>query len=139
MNKKIYCAGAISGDISYQASYKKIIELVKQNGFTPLYEPELKPNYILSDEEIYRRDINWINQSNAVIAEVSGPSLGVGFEIAYALFVLKKPVLALYNENVPRLSAMIKGCDSPLISIQKYKDELDLEKFVRIFLQLILK
>lgn len=139
MNKKIYCAGAISGDISYQASYKKIIELVKQNGFTPLYEPELKPNYILSDEEIYRRDINWINQSNAVIAEVSGPSLGVGFEIAYALFVLKKPVLALYNENVPRLSAMIKGCDSPLISIQKYKDELDLEKFVKIFLQLILK
>lgn len=139
MSKKIYCAGAISGDISYKAYYRKIIELVKKNGFIPLYEPELKPNYTLSDEEIYRRDINWLTQSDAVIAEVSGPSLGVGFEISYALFVLKIPVLTLYNENVPRLSAMIKGCDSQLLSVQKYRDDLDLEKFVKIFLQLILK
>ncbi len=139
MSKKIYCAGAISGDTSYRDAYKKIIELVKHNGFYPLYEPELKPNYTLSDEEIYKRDINWIIQSDGVIAEVSGPSLGVGFEIAYSLYVLKKPVLALYNENVPRLSAMIKGCDSPLLSVQMYKNDLDLEKFVKIFLQLILK
>lgn len=139
MIKRIYCAGAISGDTSYRDAYKKIIELVKQNGFHPLYEPELKPNYTLTDEEIYKRDINWISQSDGVIAEVSGPSLGVGFEIAYSLYVLKKPVLSLYNENVPRLSAMIKGCNSPLLSVQMYKNDLDLEKFVKIFLQLILK
>lgn len=139
MNKKIYCAGPISGDTTYAENYKKIIELVKSFGCTPLHEPDLKPNYKLTDEEIYRRDINWIDDSIGVIAEVSGPSLGVGFEIAYSLFVLKKPVLALYHESVPRLSAMIKGCDSPLLSVQKYKNEVDLEKFIRIYLQLVLK
>jgi len=139
MNKKIYCAGPISGDITYQNNYKKIIELVKNNGFHPLYEPELKPNYTLTDQEIYRRDIKWLIDSAGVIAEVSGPSLGVGFEIAYALFELKKPVLALYHESVPRLSAMIKGCDSPLLSVQQYQDEFELEKFIKIYLQLVLK
>ncbi|MGB9664393.1 MAG: nucleoside 2-deoxyribosyltransferase [Ignavibacteria bacterium] len=139
MNKKIYCAGPISGDITYQENYKKMIEIVRQNGFYPLYEPELKPNYVLTDQEIYRRDINWLNDAIGMIAEVSGPSLGVGFEIAYALFQLKKPVLALYHESIPRLSAMIKGCDNSLLSVQKYKDEFELEKFIKIYLQLVLK
>jgi nucleoside 2-deoxyribosyltransferase len=139
MSKKIYCAGPISGDLTYQENYKKIIEIVKNNGFHPLYESDLKPNYVLTDQEIYRRDIKWLSDSIGVIAEVSGPSLGVGFEIAYALFELKKPVLALYHENVVRLSSMIKGCDSPLLSVQKYKDEFELEKFIKIYLQLVLK
>lgn len=139
MNKKIYCAGPISGDTTFSDYYKKIIEIVKRNGYIPLHEPELKPNYILTDEEIYKRDISWITESAGIIAEVSGQSLGVGFEIAYSLFVLNKPVLALYYENIPRLSAMIKGCNSPLLSVQKYKNDVDLEKFIKIYLQLILK
>lgn len=139
MNKKVYCAGPISGDITFSENYKRIIEIVKSNGFFPLHEPNLKPNYTLTDEEIYRRDIKWIAESAGVIAEVSGPSLGVGFEIAYSLFVLNKPVLALYHESVPRLSAMIKGCESHLLSVQKYKNENDLEKFIKIYLFQILR
>ncbi len=139
MSKRIYCAGPISGDTTFSEYYKKIIEIVKRSGYIPLHEPELKPNYILSDEEIYHRDIKWITESAGVIAEVSGPSLGVGFEIAYSLFILNKPVLALYHESVPRLSAMIKGCNSPLLSVQRYKNDIDLEKFIKIYLQLILK
>ena len=139
MSKRIYCAGPISGDTTFSEYYKKIIEIVKRSGYIPLHEPELKPNHILSDEEIYHRDIKWITESAGVIAEVSGPSLGVGFEIAYSLFILNKPVLALYHESVPRLSAMIKGCNSPLLSVQRYKNDIDLEKFIKIYLQLILK
>lgn len=138
MNKKIYCAGPISGDITYQENYKKIIELVKQNGYHPLFEPELKPNYVLTDQEIYKRDIKWLTDATGMVAEVSGPSLGVGFEIAYALFVLKKPVLALYHSSVKRLSAMVNGCDSPLLSVQVYKNDVDLERLIKIYLQLIL-
>lgn len=139
MNKKIYCAGPISGDNTYQEFYKKIIQIVKENKFIPLYEPELKPNFNLTPQEIYRRDIHWLTESLGIIAEVSGPSLGVGFEIAYALFYLKKPVLALYNSNVPHLSAMIRGCDSPLISVQSYLSEVELEKYIKIYLQMIIK
>ena len=54
MRKIIYCAGPISGDITYQDYYKKIIEIVKKSGNLPLHEPDLKPNYVLSESEILR-------------------------------------------------------------------------------------
>lgn len=139
MRKKIYCAGPISGDLTYKDYYIKIIDIVKSLGHIPLHEPELKPNYVLSDREIFNRDINWLTNSDGMIAEVSGPSLGVGFEIAYALYVLQKPVLALCHKNVPRLSAMIRGCNSSYLSVQTYNDEVDLNKFIQIYLSMIIK
>ncbi len=139
MRKIIYCAGPISGDITYQDYYKKIIEIVKKSGNLPLHEPDLIPNYVLSESEIFKRDINWLTIADGIIAEISGPSLGVGFEIAYALYVLKKPVLALCHKNVSRLSAIIMGCDSSLLSVQTYKDEIDLNKFIQLYLDMIIK
>lgn len=132
----IYCAGAIKGDITHQQYYKKIIELVAKLNVTALSELnirlELKTE--LTDKEIYKRDINWLNSSHAMIAEVSGASLGVGFEISYALFKLKIPVLALYNKKVDRISAMITGCSSPLMDIIPYNDEAELKELINNFI-----
>lgn len=139
MNKKIYCAGAIRGDSSFQKSYLMIIDLVAECGFQPLTEIKLVKNDSLTDKEIYERDIQWMKQSDAVIAEISGPSLGVGFEIAYALYVLKKPVLALYSQNAKKISAMIKGCNSEFLSLVQYKDENELSRTVREFLYILEK
>jgi len=58
---------------------------------------------------IYRRDVRWIEESEAVVAEVSTPSHGVGYEIAYAV-TKNKPVLCLAREGV-RVSKMITGND----------------------------
>ncbi len=53
-----------------------------------------------------------------MVAEVSNPSLGVGFEIAKAVD-LKKKILCLYKTQVnKRLSAMIAGC--PEVRIKEY-------------------
>ena len=38
----------------------------------------------MPEGEIYRRDIQWISECDMVIAEVTNPSLGVGYEMAYA-------------------------------------------------------
>ncbi|MBM4176666.1 MAG: nucleoside 2-deoxyribosyltransferase [Ignavibacteria bacterium] len=132
--KKIYCAGPISGDVTFQKSYRRIIEIVNENGFNALHEPDLIPNPTLNDKEIYERDINWLEESDAVIAEVSGPSLGVGFEIAYALFTLKKSVMALYSDQAKRISAMIKGCEHKLLSVSSYRNEGELESLVKNYL-----
>ena len=77
----------------------------------------------------------WIDKSEIVIAEVSGPSLGVGFEIAYSLYKKKMHVLALVNSESNNVSAMITGCHSELLKIQKYSDTEDLKKAVSTFIK----
>ncbi len=132
----IYCAGPIKGDTSYQLFYKKIIAEVTKLKFNALSEfnIEFEQKTKLSDKEIYERDVAWLRSSKAMIAEVSGPSLGVGFEISFALFELKIPVLALYNSEVKKVSAMISGCSSPLINIYPYKNESELYEHINKFL-----
>lgn len=132
----IYCAGPIRGNLTYQESYKKIIEYVENLGHSVLAElsNESYSNIALTDKQIYKRDINWIDESKVMIAEASGPSLGVGFEISYAIFQRKIPVLALYNSEVQQISAMIMGCDSPLLSAQKYPNYEDMKKIIEQFI-----
>jgi nucleoside 2-deoxyribosyltransferase len=61
----------------------------------------------VSPQEVYDRDIRRIVESDAMIAEVSMPSLGVGYEVGYALNV-GKPVLCLSRSGM-FISKMITG------------------------------
>jgi len=63
----------------------------------------------ISDEEIFLRDVAWLGEADVLVAEVTAPSLGVGYEIGIAE-ALGKPVLCLYRRRLgERLSAMIAG------------------------------
>ena len=75
--------------------------------------------------EVYRRDIGWIEQSDAMVAEVSTPSLGVGYEVGYALHIAQ-PVLCLYRRGL-FVSKMITGNPAPTLVVATYQnlDELD--------------
>ena len=132
----IYCAGPIRGNLTYQDSFKKIIEYVENLGHSVLTElsGKFSSSIPLTDAQIYKRDLKWIDGSKVMIAEASGPSLGVGFEISYAIFERKLPVLVLYNSEVQQISAMIMGSDSPLLSVQKYQDEEEMKKIIKQFL-----
>jgi len=48
--------------------------------------------------QILERDMDWLAKSQVVVAEVTQPSLGVGFEIARAI-TLNKPVLCLFRPS----------------------------------------
>ena len=65
----------------------------------------------LSPEAVFERDTAWLRACDAVIAEVSTPSHGVGFEIAYAM-ERGKPVLCLARVGV-RVSKMLTGIRQP--------------------------
>lgn len=132
----IYCAGPIKGDITFQERYKEIIKIVETLGHTALSEfgTQVHSVFPLNDKQIYTRDIKWIDNSNLMIAEISGPSLGVGFEVAYALFVKKIPVLAVYNREAKNVSAMIKGCTNENLTLKKYSNSEDLEKTIKNYL-----
>ena len=111
---KIYFAGAIRGGREDAQLYKDIIKylfnkgqvLTEHIGDTNL---SCRGEKSTTDESIFNRDINWLQLADVVVAEVTTPSLGVGYELGVSE-KLKKPVLCLYrpSEN-NHLSAMVKG------------------------------
>lgn len=62
---------------------------------------------VMNPTDIYTRDINWLTESNLVVADITIPSLGVGYELAYAE-KLNKKIIVCY-ENKQNISAMIRG------------------------------
>lgn len=123
---KFYFAGAIRGGRDKVETFIKINDLLKKYGIV-LDEHVANPNVNkleqnISLEEIYTRDINWIEECDIVVAEVSTPSLGVGYELAYAEN-LDKPIICLYDENI-NVSAMIRG--NKYFNLMKYKDDDEL-------------
>lgn len=132
----IYCAGPMRGNTTYHENYSEIVRVVESLGHTALSEKSSKfsSTVLLSDKQIYTRDVKWIDGSKIMIAEVSGPSLGVGFEISYALFVKKIPVLAVYHSNAGQISSMISGCPNPLLQLRKFSDIDDLTSTIKKFI-----
>nr|XP_031544205.1 2'-deoxynucleoside 5'-phosphate N-hydrolase 1 [Vicugna pacos] len=62
-----------------------------------------------SDRLIHERDLAWLQQADVVVAEVTQPSLGVGYELGRAV-ALSKRILCLFRPQSGReLSAMIRG------------------------------
>tara|TARA_B100000676_G_scaffold312122_1_gene384841 strand:+ start:638 stop:1066 length:429 start_codon:yes stop_codon:yes gene_type:complete len=112
---KIYFAGSIRGGRQDAAKYLELIEflgtlaevLTEHVGSPELgtQGEEAKP-----DDEIYRRDLEWLKSCHAVVAEVTTPSLGVGYEIGVAE-KLGKPILCLFDAGQTEftLSAMLSG------------------------------
>ena len=83
--------------------------------------------------EVYERDVNWIRSAEALIAEVSVPSHGVGYEVGYAL-AEGKPVLCLAQQG-RRVSKMITGNPHPRLQTSTYADATDAIRLAREFLR----
>jgi nucleoside 2-deoxyribosyltransferase len=85
------------------------------------------------DRSIYDRDMGWLAGCDCVVAEVSIPSLGVGYEMGVAV-AMKKPALCLYRaESGRRLSAMLAG--SPGIQTAAYSSMDEAGRIVESFLK----
>ena len=64
---------------------------------------------VLSTQAIYDRDTSWLKSADVIVAEVTIPSLGVGYEIGLAESLGKK-ILCLYREREgKKTSAMLLG------------------------------
>jgi len=86
----------------------------------------------LSSRDIYERDLKWLKSADIVIAEVSNPSLGVGYEIAVAEKLGKK-ILCLFKEQKKQsLSAMIAG--NKKLKVKKYVNLKEAFEIINTFL-----
>jgi len=139
---KIYFAASISGGRKYLETYKKMVSHLQKLGHWIPTEHIAHPEVLtlekaLSPKEIYQRDIEWIKECDALVAEVSNPSLGVGYEICFALN-LGKPVLCLYEKGI-FLSRMILGNTSPGLKLGEYVGDSEWESMIDSFLSRLKK
>jgi nucleoside 2-deoxyribosyltransferase len=109
---KIFFAGSIRGGRSMLFEYKQIIALLKKSGHdvvsehvasAKLEEDEAKR----TDEEIFLSDIGFIDECECLVADITVPSIGVGYEICYAVSKWKL-VVCVYKEGAS-VSAMVLG------------------------------
>ena len=122
---KIYFAASIRGGRDDIEIYSKLIKLLQNYG-TVLTEHVADSNLSnkgesqLNDQDIHDRDMQWLLESDIIVAEVTNPSLGVGYELGRAIENNKK-VICLYNKKMNKnISAMILG--SSEITSYSYTD-----------------
>lgn len=133
---KIYFAGSISGGRADVPLYHKIITQLKIYGevlteFIGNAELSGLGEKNLSDEFIHHRDLEWLLSSDVVVAEITTPSLGVGYEIGRAIENGKK-ILCLYRTvEGKRISAMIKGAKG--LKVKEYTDFEDIKLILEDF------
>lgn len=131
---KIYFSGSIRGGREHAQWYDFIVKQLSGYGevLSEFVADKTLTSYgslNMTNKEIYNRDINFVNEADIVVAEVTTPSLGVGYEIAYAE-KLGKRIYCLYHQiEDKRVSAMIAG--SPHCQVFTYKEQEELSEIIK--------
>lgn len=131
---KIYFSGSIRGGREHAEWYEFIVKETKKYGdvLTEFIADQSLTSYgheELSDEQIYERDIKLINESDIIIADITVPSLGVGYEIAYAEKLNKKIFCLYHYTEGKRISAMITG--NPNCKVFPYTSKEEISEILK--------
>ena len=132
----IYFACSITGGRDYENAYQAFTRALLVDGHEVPTAHLAESNVVslekvVSARDVYERDVNWIRACDALIAEVSVPSHGVGYEIGFALEQGKR-VLCLAHANRP-VSKMITGNPHPALKIAFYETIEEGVKLIRGF------
>ncbi len=128
----IYFAGAIRGGRKDAEIYLAIIQFLGTYG-TVLTEHVGDENLLsqerfLSEEAIFTRDMQWLTEADLLIAEISAPSLGVGYELA-AAEQMKIPCFCLFRQQENKnISAMIAG--NSFFQLIGYRDFPEVKRII---------
>ena len=130
MARTIYFSGSISGGREDLAYYKRFVDALQSAGHR-VFAGMVTSDSVGADgeslhaREIFDRDLGWIEEVAAaqglLVAEVSRPSIGVGYEIAAARYRFGMPVICLWRPAFTRrCSGMVAG--DPTIKVIHYAD-----------------
>jgi len=134
----IYFSCSITGGRKDQHIYQRIVNYLIENGHevptAHLALPDvMKDEFNLNAVDVYERDMEWVRNCDALIAEVSTPSHGVGYEIAAAIF-LGKQVMCFHHTD-KKISKIISGNTNENMRVFSYnsEDELisEIEKYLK--------
>ncbi|XP_076600002.1 5-hydroxymethyl-dUMP N-hydrolase isoform X1 [Chaetodon auriga] len=137
---KVYFCGSIRGGRDDVHVYRRIVEKLRSYG-TVLTEHVSSSQLsdrgedatAAGDRAIHDRDVDWLRQSDVIVAEVTQPSLGVGYELGRAVD-MKKKIFCLFRPSSGRsLSAMIRGADDGELFVVRDYSEDEVENVLEEF------
>ena len=132
---RIYFSGSIRGGRQDAQLYHDLIDYLKTFGNVlteHIGRLDLVDEREIPPCQIHDRDMTWLKTSDVIIAEVTTPSLGVGYELGRAV-EMGKPILSLFRKtDDKRLSGMISG--SPGIVTVVYEDMEEARHWIAGFL-----
>jgi nucleoside 2-deoxyribosyltransferase len=133
----IYFSCSITGGRAEEENYQALVaEMLALGHVVPT--AHLSQSDVLELEkksqptEIFTRDMSWLQNCDVVVAEVTTPSHGVGYEIAIAL-TLGKPVLCCYQKE-RKVSMILTGNSSPYLTMAAYSSIEEAKMAIREFL-----
>ena len=134
---RVYFACSITGGRRNEDVYQAMVAALEAAGHevptAVLARPEVMDlEKVTEPEDVFTRDFGWLKSSQALVAEVSTPSHGVGYEICTGLG-MGIPVLCCYRRG-ETVSKMILGNTSPTLQIKDYQDELEAVAIIDEFL-----
>jgi 2'-deoxynucleoside 5'-phosphate N-hydrolase len=134
---KIYFACSITGGREFEPIFQALVNSMLADGHevptAHLAESSVRElELIIQPKEVYHRDVAWIREADALVAEISTPSHGVGYEIGFALG-LGKPVLACHRSD-RRISKMISGNPDGNLVVKSYNEPEEALRILHEFL-----
>lgn len=137
---KIYFCGSVQGGRQDAELYTTIIDELKSNYGQVLTEyvgsltaPQDEMN--LGHKATHQLCLNKLTECDVLVAEVTQPSLGVGYEIGRAVAMNKKILCLFRPTSGKKLSCMIDGLDDEQNVVVIYYEEKDLKDILKSYFQ----
>lgn len=85
---RVYLACTVRGERGGVLAGRAICERLQRHGHDVLTTHLLADDVeqaesALTEADVYRRDLEWLSRCDVIVAEASGSSYGVGFEVGY--------------------------------------------------------
>lgn len=141
---KVYLAFTVRGNRDALKAGRALSDVIQRHGHTVLTTHLLVDDAdgaegALSERDVYERDIRWLESADLLIAEASGSSYGVGFEVGYVLgrsSLTRQRVLLLFDAaRRHAISRMIAGATHPACTVREYAGVEDVTRIVEDYLR----
>jgi len=135
----IYLACTVRGDRGGVRAGRAICKRLQHHGHEVLTTHLLADNVEtaeaqLTERDVFRRDLGWLTACDALVAEASGSSYGVGFEVGYILGRAHESgqrVVLLYDAaRRDKISRLITGNDDAACATFGYRSIEELTAFI---------
>jgi 2'-deoxynucleoside 5'-phosphate N-hydrolase len=141
---RIYLACTVRGDRGAVAGLRSLVSALETEGHTILTKHLLDDNVegaesALTERAVYERDIAWLDACDVLIADASGSSFGVGFEVGYVLGrsdgTNQRVILLYHADRRDQISRLIVGNAHPRCEVLTYENPDDLTARVSLSLK----
>lgn len=135
----VYLACTVRGDRSTIGVVRHIAARLRAAGHEVLTSHLLEDDVdaaesSVSSQAVFERDLRWLDSCDLLVAEASGASYGVGFEVGYILgraATTGQRALLLYDAaRASSVSRMLSGNTHPACSVMAYEATRQIDEFL---------